>query len=84
MSYFESFCCDSVLERSKLWKLYSGGIEKVEKQLDVVKIVRRLQQLKIITNRLLQRGIINPHEISFSQKYVINLSGDEEEDQRLK
>lgn len=38
-----------VLRKSKLWRLYSDGEKRLDKEFDIVKIIQGIRNLKIIT-----------------------------------
>ena len=51
----------------------------MEKYLDVVKLVKRLREFKIIFKKLLDKNIINNKEIFSSSKQLIDLDDGEPE-----
>lgn len=48
-SIFGKFIPGLALRRSKLWRLYKDGEDRLEKEFDVVKIIKSIRNLKIIT-----------------------------------
>jgi hypothetical protein len=40
-------CCIVQISQYRLWRLYETGMEKIEKELDIVKIIKALRSLKI-------------------------------------
>lgn len=76
---FDCLLCCSPCTNSKLWKLYNKGQERIEKQLDIVKIVQRLNHMKIITNRLVENGTIKIHELYANNKNIIYIDSSDEE-----
>ena len=47
--------------------------------LDIVKIVDRLNQLKLVTNKLVANGTIQLHELYASRKNIIYIDSTDEE-----
>lgn len=40
-------CCLIQIRQYKLWRLYDTGMDKIEKDLDIIKIVKAIRNLKI-------------------------------------
>lgn len=62
-------CCGC--KKTKLWRLYDRAQERMDASLDIVKIVDRLNQLKVITDRLVENGTVHLHELYASRKNII-------------
>lgn len=71
-------CCPPC-NNDRLWRLYNKGQERIEKHLDIVKIVQRLGHMKIITKRLVENGTIKLHELYASRKNIIYIDSSDEE-----
>ena len=76
---FDCLLCCRPFTNDKLWKLYNKGQERIEKQLDIVKITQRLHHLKIISNRLVENGTIKIHELYANPKNIIFIDSSDEE-----
>ena len=48
-SSFGNYIPGLVLRKSKLWRLYADGEQRLDKEFDIVKIIKGIRNLKIIT-----------------------------------
>lgn len=58
-------CCIFKFKQNKLKRLYETGIEKIDKELDIVKIIKALRSLKIFYKdrvKKIDRVLLNNHE----------------------
>lgn len=46
---FGKFTPGLALRKSRLWRLYFDGFERLEKEFDVIKIIKGIRDVKIIT-----------------------------------
>ena len=70
-------CCQSNPKRSKLAKLYDTCQDKIDAELDVVKIIKNLKKLRIITKNHILNDPAMRHEIEHDEKNLINLDSDD-------
>mmetsp|Transcript_9208 Transcript_9208/g.15487 ORF Transcript_9208/g.15487 Transcript_9208/m.15487 type:complete len:175 (+) Transcript_9208:410-934(+) len=66
---FMNFCWR---KKDKLINLYEQSVERIESELDVIKIIKGLKDLKI----LMKNSVLNPevkYQIKHSSKYLIDL-----------
>ena len=70
-------CCQSNPKRSKLAKLYDTCQDKIDAELDVVKIIKNLKKLRIITKNHILKDPVMKFEIEHDQKNLINLDSDD-------
>ena len=73
-------CFNRCLKRDKLKRLYERGTDKIEKYLDVVKLVNRLRQLKIMTKILISKEIIHQQDLFNSRKVILDIDSSDKED----
>jgi hypothetical protein len=66
------------MDETPLYRLFDKGSELLEKEMDLVKIIRSLRKLKIISKKA-QTDMQVKYLILQSDKNVINLDSDEEE-----
>ena len=66
-------CMAKCFTKDKLWRLHQEGERRLEKHLDIVKLIQRMRHLKIITGKLLESGQVKQHELYASRKNIINI-----------
>ena len=66
-------------KKSRLETLYEKGQEKIEKELDIVKLVKNLRYMKILLRSSLMSKKMK-FDIMHAQKNLIELSEEEEEE----
>ena len=57
-SSFGSYIPGLVLRRSKLWRLYADGEQRLDKEFDIVKIIKSIRNLKIISKATIMSKFI--------------------------
>lgn len=65
-------CCREAINNDRDWEVYSEGALRLDSSLDVIKLVQRLRKLKILTNILAAKGVVNKKLYGRSHKYIIN------------
>ena len=75
--FLKPYSHEGKLKARKLSKMMEIGKEKIECQLNIVKIIKNLRHMKILLKSSLMNPEIN-HKIMHSKKNVINLSSEEE------
>ena len=69
-------CCVQNPKRSKLAKLYDVCQDKIDAELDVVKIIRNLKNLRIIAKNNIAKDPIMKIQIEHNEKNFVNLDSD--------
>ena len=65
-------------EENKLWRLYTQGQERIEKEFDIVKIIKALRNMKILLKREFERDQKLKIDVNNVGKNVINIDSDDE------
>lgn len=55
---FEVCLCYSCTE-SKLWKVFKKGEAKLAKSLDLVKLMKRMNELRVLKKKFIENGVID-------------------------
>ena len=72
-------CCKMCFSKvDKFSKLYEKGEERIEKQLDVIKLIHNLQKIKILMKNSLMSPEIE-HQMLHSEKFLIDLDNTDSE-----
>jgi hypothetical protein len=66
-------CLNLKKKKTKLMKLYINGTEKLEKELDIVKIIKYLKNLRILVKDKFFKDKVELFKIEHDKKNVINL-----------
>ena len=66
-------------KKDKLFRLYNVGVERVDKEMDMVKILRNIRYLRILSRLNLKHGDRPKlkYYIKHSQKNLLNLDSDD-------
>ena len=66
--------------KGKLWRLYTKGQHRFEKRLDVLKLVTQLGHMKVITRKLIERGIVKVHELASNEESILRIDSSDEDE----
>ena len=65
-------------EENKLWRLYTNGRERIDKEFDIVKIIKALRNLKILLKRQFEQDWKLRMDVNNVGKNVINIDSEDD------
>ena len=65
-------CCCCGKKKNRLWRLYNEGQDRIEKEFDLVKIIKSIRNMKVIMKHKLMNEKLKL-EVKHSEKSVIDV-----------